>query len=174
MKKYTILLVVLLAVFMLASCATKAQANETAAEPEVAQPAAEQQPAAESEEITLNFPYAMKAYPEEGKTGEFLDLVVAYDPDRTLVWNPWYQNQEGQSYLEFVEVLVGDYKDFEGGPRPAQLFTFHALQPVDAVVFGLDLKDQSGKILSEIAIAVGIDQNLGITILDHKTRQPED
>ncbi len=167
-KSFIVLFVLVLSVFMLVSCATKAKATS---QPEVAEPVAAQQPA-ESDVITLNFPYIMKTYTPEGQNCEFLDIAVAYDPERDLKWNPWYNNEEAQTYLEFVGHSTGTY-DFEAGTRPVQLFTFKALKPAEYVIFGLDLKDTNGKIISEIAIAAGIDENLKITILDNKSIQPE-
>ncbi len=154
MKKFLFVLIIVLSVLMLASCATKAQA-------------------AQSDEDELSFPYIIKAYAVEGQTGEFLDIGAAYDPEKGLTWNPWYNTEEGKSCLDFVDTMAGTYDGFEDGPRPTQKFTFHALKATDAVIFGLSLKDQDKKVLTEIYVAVSIDSDLNIKILDHTTKQPE-
>ena len=59
------------------------------------------------------------------------------------------------------------------GNLSCQKYTFTAVKPAEVAIFGFDMKDHTDKVVSQIVVALAVDSDLNIRILDHKANSAE-
>lgn len=154
MRRFIIVLLSVLSIFALASCATKAPAAEA------------------TETVSESFPYECLVYSADGSVDNHFDIVIANDPSVGLVWTPWFQDEASKACFD-VTGSEGTFEFKESGNLSCQKFTFTAIKPAEVAIFGFDMKDSTDKVVSQLVIALAVDSNLNIKILDHASRAAE-
>jgi len=155
MRKFILVLLLVLSILALASCATKAPTEE------------------ETETVPSSFPYECVIYSADGSVKNCFDIVIGNDPSLGLVWTPWFQDEASKASFD-VYASGGIFEFEKAGNLSCQKYTFMAIKPAEVAIFGFDMKDNADKVISQIVIALTVDADLNIRILDHKASPVEE
>ena len=155
MRKFVLVLLLVLSILALASCATKAPTEEA------------------TETVPSSFPYECVIYSADGSVKNCFDIVIGNDPSLGLVWTPWFQDEASKASFD-VYASGGIFEFEKAGNLSCQKYTFMAIKPVEVAIFGFDMKDNADKVISQIVIALTVDADLNIRILDHKASPVEE
>ena len=156
MRKLILVLLAVLSILVLASCATKAPTEEEA-----------------TETVPSSFPYECVIYSADGSVKNCFDIVIGNDPSLGLVWTPWFQEEASKACFD-VTGTEGIFEFAKVGNLSCQKYTFMAIKPAEVAIFGFDMKDNADKVISQIVIALSVDADLNIRLLDHKARPVEE
>ena len=157
MKRFVFTVFLVLSILMLASCATKVQA-----EPE-AEKAAEAKAA--------DYIFDVQVSQEDPSY-----LVVFLQQLPGYAWNPRYASESDLAVLSFQsDNIQSGTATTAAGEIDVIVFVFQALAPVNELTFACDLKEETtSNLVSRVSVSISIDDSRRISVLRSVSGIPEE